>query len=67
MGVHNHMPETAKPDEPMAAPKNAAVRSYLNATITPALLKGLMELEKEDPQRPVVWLAEWLENYAENN
>lgn len=50
--------------EPVAAPKNGAVRSYLTATITPALLNGLMELDKEDRDRPVIWLAQYLEEYS---
>lgn len=43
--------------------KNAAVRSYLNATITPALLKALVAMEKENPERPVVWLANYLNEH----
>lgn len=59
-------------DESVNAPKNAAVRSYLSATITPVLLKALVALEKEDatptpPDRPVLWLAQYLEEYAANN
>jgi hypothetical protein len=43
--------------------KNGAVRSYLTSTITPALLRGLMELDKEERDRPVLWLAQFLESY----
>ena len=57
--------EVAVPgEEPVAAPKNGAVRSYLTATITPALLDGLMELDKEERDRPILWLAQYLEEYS---
>ena len=46
--------------------KNAAVRSYLSATIAPALLKALVEMEKEERERPIVWLAQYLADYSEN-
>ena len=35
-------------EEGVAEQKNAAVRSYLNATIAPALLNGLVEMGKEE-------------------
>jgi hypothetical protein len=37
-------------EAPEAAPAKppVAVRSYLNATITPVLLKGLMKLEQQE-------------------
>ena len=35
-------------EEEKPAQKNAAIRAYLSATIAPALLKGLVELEKEE-------------------
>ena len=38
-------PPEAKEEE---KPKSAAVRAYLQATIMPALLKGLVELDKEE-------------------
>jgi len=44
---------------------SAAVRSYLNATLTPVLLKALMKMEDEQPNRPILWLAEYLENYSD--
>ena len=57
---------------PAAAPPNAAVRSYLSATIAPALLKALVALDEEEKRRkeagstgdwrPVLWLADYLEN-----
>ena len=86
------------PDAEEAPEQNAAVRSYLNATITPVLLKGLIEMEKEEcarmprstnsgnasplfdvraqplfctcpmcrrRERPVVWLAQWIQDYVE--
>lgn len=64
------MPAAA--EAPAAEPAHAAVRSYLTATITPALLKGLVALEKEEQRRkdvgtegdwrPLLWLADYFEN-----
>ena len=61
------MPDVVEEEEPVAAPKtkNGAVRSYLTSTITPVLLKGLMEMEKEPRERPVIWLAQYLEEYSD--
>ena len=44
-----------------------AVRSYLNATLTPVLLKALMALDEQHPtpQRPILWLADYLTNYSD--
>ena len=66
------MPDAAA-EAPAAAPPNAAVRSYLSATIGPALLKGLVALEEEEKRRkeagatgdwrPVLWLADYLEKF----
>lgn len=48
------------------APKGSpAIRSYLTATLTPVLLKALVELDKEERDRPVVWLAQYLADYSE--
>ena len=49
VGVTICMPDVVEEEEPVAAPKtkNGAVRSYLTSTITPVLLKALMEMEKE--------------------
>lgn len=38
-------PEAAATEEPEAS--DAAIRSYLTATITPVLLKGLVKMEEE--------------------
>jgi hypothetical protein len=44
------MPDAAGGGHPPAedAEKTKAIRSYLTSTITPALLKALIELEKEE-------------------
>ena len=33
---------------------------------SPALLKALVEMEKEERERPIVWLAQYLADYSEN-
>jgi len=45
--------------------KSPAIRSYLTATITPALLTALVELDKEERENPVQWLADYLERSEE--
>ena len=41
------MPEPSEAAQ-QPEPKSAAIRAYLSATIVPALLKGLVEMEKEE-------------------
>eukprot|EP00808_Paulinella_micropora_P015250 g73513.t1 len=36
------------------------VRAYLDKTVTPILMEGLVDLAKERPEKPILWLAQWL-------
>ena len=42
------MPEKVDIEKEQEGEKNAAIRSYLSATIMPTLLKALVEMEKEE-------------------
>ncbi|KAL1498477.1 hypothetical protein AB1Y20_013802 [Prymnesium parvum] len=42
--------------------KNFSVRSYLQQ-LTPVLAEALSAMEKEDPEDPVKWLAQYLDDY----
>jgi COMPASS component SDC1 len=37
------------------------VRVYLNQKVTPYLLDGMKQLTVEEPEKPLKWLAEYLE------
>ncbi|XP_015907056.1 nucleoside diphosphate kinase homolog 5 [Parasteatoda tepidariorum] len=37
-----------------------ASSDYLSQTVNPTLLKGLMQLCRQKPDNPLVWLADWL-------
>jgi hypothetical protein len=37
-----------------------SVRDYINKQVNPTLLKGLAALCKAKPEKPVEWLADWL-------
>ena len=52
-----------KPQDPEGA---KAIRSYLTAAITPVLLKALVQMEAEDPPRPILWLADYLERQEDS-
>ncbi|KAG8189739.1 hypothetical protein JTE90_012917 [Oedothorax gibbosus] len=34
--------------------------AYLSKTVNPVLLKGLIQLCRQKPDNPLVWLADWL-------
>ena len=53
---------TTVPDE--ANPnKEVPIRSYLDQTIVPLLLEGLAVISKERPDRPIEYLADYLEEH----
>lgn len=43
---------------------NLAVRTYLDKTVIPLLMEGLIELSKQKPENPLEFLAHYL---LENN
>jgi hypothetical protein len=47
------------------SPGNAAIRSYLTARLTPVLVKALIQMDEENPSRPLQWLATYLEDYTD--
>ena len=46
-----------------------SIRSYLESTVTPAIAEALGALESQDPppDRPIEWLAKYLDEYKERN
>ena len=55
--------------ELMGAVLGVAIRSDvpLPLVLASTLLKGLVEMEKEERDRPVAWLAQYLDDYSDNN
>ena len=47
--------------------KNLPSREYLDKTVIPIVLKGMVELVKARPENPILYLAEFLNNHAEEN
>jgi COMPASS component SDC1 len=41
------------------------VRIYLNQTVTPHLLEGMKYLAVHEPEKPLKWLAEFLQKKSE--
>ena len=47
----------------MGAGKEAPIRSYLDQTVNPLLLEALANLAKVRPERPIEYLANYLEQH----
>ena len=58
--------EVYKVEKPQDPEGTKAIRSYLTAAITPVLLKALVQMEAEDPPRPILWLADYLERQEDS-
>ncbi|KIW07615.1 uncharacterized protein PV09_01565 [Verruconis gallopava] len=56
---HPAPPVTVPPSQPN--PHGSPVRVYLNQKVTPYLLEGMKQLAIEEPEKPLKWLAEYLE------
>lgn len=51
-------PVTARPDKPVA--HGGPTRQFLNQNITPHLLEGMKYLAVYEPEKPLLWLSEFL-------
>jgi COMPASS component SDC1 len=49
---------SAKPDKPVA--HGGPTRQYLNQYITPHLLEGMKYIAAYEPEKPLLWLSEFL-------
>lgn len=49
---------SARPDKPVA--HGGPTRQFLNANITPHLLEGMKYLAVYEPEKPLLWLADFL-------
>ncbi|KAF2674734.1 hypothetical protein BT63DRAFT_19003 [Microthyrium microscopicum] len=56
-------PPMAPPTVPN--PHGAPVRIYLNSKVTPHLLEGVKYLAAHEPEKPLKWLAEYLQKKSE--
>ena len=43
--------------------QDVPIRSYLDQTIVPLMLEGLAVISKERPERPIEFLADYLEKH----
>ena len=53
-------PVTARPDKPVA--HGGPTRQFLNQNITPHLLEGMKYLAVYEPEKPLLWLSEFLKD-----
>lgn len=51
-------PSTTRPDKPVA--HGGSTRQFLNQNITPHLLEGMKYLAVYEPEKPLLWLSEFL-------
>jgi COMPASS component SDC1 len=49
---------SAKPDKPVA--HGGPTRQYLNQNVTPHLLEAMKHLAAHEPDKPLLWLSEFL-------
>jgi COMPASS component SDC1 len=49
---------TARPEKPIA--HGGPTRQYLNMNVTPHLLEGMKHLAAYEPEKPLLWLADFL-------
>ncbi|KAK4499448.1 hypothetical protein PRZ48_009962 [Zasmidium cellare] len=49
---------TARPSQPVA--HGGPTRQYLNSNITPHLLEGMKRLAVDEPEKPLLWLSNFL-------
>jgi COMPASS component SDC1 len=49
---------TARPEKPIA--HGGPTRQYLNMNVTPHLLEGMKHLAAHEPEKPLLWLADFL-------
>lgn len=56
---------TASAAPSTANPHGAPVRIYLNQKVTPHLLEGLKHLAVYEPEKPLKWLADYLQKKSE--
>jgi COMPASS component SDC1 len=53
-------PVTSRPDKPVA--HGGPTRQFLNQNITPHLLEGIKYLAVYEPEKPLLWLSEFLKD-----
>ena len=49
----------------MPNPHGAPVRIYLNSKVTPHLLEGVKYIAAHEPEKPLKWLADFLQKKSE--
>lgn len=53
-------PVTVKPEKPVA--HGGPTRQFLNQNVTPHLLEGMKYLAVYEPEKPLLWLSEFLKD-----
>jgi COMPASS component SDC1 len=53
-------PVTVKPEKPVA--HGGPARQFLNQNVTPHLLEGMKYLAVYEPEKPLLWLSEFLKD-----
>ncbi|GAB7364400.1 hypothetical protein MBLNU230_g4943t1 [Neophaeotheca triangularis] len=56
-------PQLAKPEKAVA--HGGPTRQYLNTNVTPHLLEGMKALAMQEPDKPLLWLSEFLKERSQ--